>query len=111
MQYLLNGSAGSSSKHSVNGFVRMSPNAAFEDCGRDGMLLSVDGSLSAATPCRRNGSKWLSTMSSPPFEPVLGRSVVVSVTWFTPPYVVSRYHTSMPGALYGTRSTSHASWR
>ena len=56
-----------------NGYVGCRPNAAFDDCGRDGRLFSVDGSLSAATPCRRNGSKWLSTMSRPPLEPVLGR--------------------------------------
>ena len=56
VQYSLNGSAGSSSKHSRNGLVGTRPNAAFEDCGRDGMLFSVLGSLTAASPVRRNGS-------------------------------------------------------
>src|ERR671914_255933 len=71
VQYPLNGSPGAS-KQSWNGYVSVKPNAAFDDCGRDGRLLSADGSLSAATPCRRSGSKCESTISRPPLVPMLG---------------------------------------
>jgi hypothetical protein len=52
----------------------------------------------AASPERRSGSKWLSTISSVPLEPVLGGASSGTVTWFTV-YWASRYQTSMPGAL------------
>ena len=69
-----------------------------EDWARDCRFLSVDGSCSAASPNRRSGSKWLSTISSWPLEPVLGGANSGVVTWFTV-YWASRYQTSMPGAL------------
>ena len=56
-------------KHSVKGYVFVRPNAAFEDCARDGMMFSVDGSASAAAPVRCSGLKWLSTINRPPFAP------------------------------------------
>jgi hypothetical protein len=83
-------------------------NAAFDDCGRLGRLFSVLASMVAAWPVRRSGSKCESTMSRPPFGPPLGKAVRFAVTWFVPPYVVSRYQTSMPGALYLIFSTFQA---
>jgi hypothetical protein len=72
--------------------------AALEDWARDGRFLSTDGSWAAASPERRSGSKWLSTISSWPLEPVLGGAKIGVVTWFTV-YWPSRYQTSIPGAL------------
>jgi hypothetical protein len=71
------------------------------------MLSSVDGSFTAASPCRRSGSKCESTSSSIPLEPVLGSAVSGTVTWFTV-YWMFRYQTSIPGALYGTCFTDHS---
>ena len=71
--------------HSVKGYVLVRPNAAFEDCAREGMLSVAVGSISAASPVRRSGSKWLSTISRPPFAPALGSAVSLDSTWFVLP--------------------------
>ena len=84
--------------HSRNWRVLRLAKAALEDWARDWRFFSTDGSCSAASPKRRSGSKWLSTISSWPLEPVLGGAKIGAVTWFTV-YWASRYQTSMPGAL------------
>jgi hypothetical protein len=84
--------------HSRNGRVPRLAKAALEDWARDCRFFRTDGSCSAASPERRSGSKWLSTTSSCPLDPVLGGSKIGVVTWFTV-YWESRYQTSMPGAL------------
>src|SRR5690606_9493696 len=98
VQYSLYGFSGSS-RHSRNGYVGRSENAAFDDCGRLGRLSRTDGSIFAAFPVRRSGSKCESTISSPPFAPKLGGSATLIRMWLASPYTVSRYQTSMPGAL------------
>jgi hypothetical protein len=60
--------------HSRNWRVGRLAKAALEDCARDGRFFSVVGSCSAASPVRRSGSIWLSTISTWPLEPVLGSS-------------------------------------
>ena len=92
------------SMHSVNGYEPNRLNAAFELCAREGMFRSVVPSSTV----RRSGSKCESTISRPPFEPMLGGSNDVAVTWLTLPYWMSRYQTSRPGALYGARVTVHS---
>src|SRR4051794_17244070 len=85
--------------HSLNGYVGWTPNAALEDCGREGRFFSVEVSSAAAAPVRRSGSKWLSTMSRPPLAPSLGRVVRLFSTWLALPYEASRYQTSAPGGV------------
>src|SRR5688572_15590821 len=72
-------------RHSLNGYVGWRPNAAFEDCGREGRFFSVVGASAAAAPVRRSGSKWLSTMSRPPLAPSLGSEVRLLSTWLALP--------------------------